>query len=127
MASSKPMSFGNALYRVPDLETAKQFYSKVFEAETYFDEATWVIFEIGNYQLWLVPAESTEEHPEVYGAFGKPEGVRYWKVNDIDSVYKRFIDLGGTTHNITGKNSLFKEAIVADPWGNKIGLASGPL
>ena len=127
MASTKPISFGNALYKVPDLKAAEQFYSKAFGAKTYFDEATWIVFEIGNYQLWVVPVDSTEEHPEVYGSFSKPDGLRYWSVKDIDGVYQRFIDLGGTAHEMTRLNNSFREAIVEDPWGNKIGLATDPF
>lgn len=129
MASSKQIHFGNALYKVPDLRAAKQFYSKAFGVETYFDEPGWIVFEVGGFQLWLVPANSTEEHPEVYGNADKADHeLTYWKVKDIDTVYQRFIELGGTVRKqIRGNSTDFMEAIMEDPWENKIGLCQGPF
>jgi len=124
MASSKAIHFGNALYKVPQLAEAKAFYLKVFETKPYFDEPAWVVFEIGNYQLWLMPVKSTEEHPEVYGVLGKPAGIIYWEVKDIDAVCNRFTELGGTVHKIVRNKVPFVEAIAEDPWGNQIGLFS---
>jgi len=89
MSFPKSICFGNALYKVPDLQAAKQFYSKAFAVPTYFDEPGWVIFEVGSYQLWLVPADSTEEHPEAYWIGGKPNcKLTYWLVNDLKEVYQ---------------------------------------
>ena len=121
--ASKTIHFGHALYKVSQLDEAKAFYSKAFEVETYFDEPTWVVFEIGDYQLWLVPADSTEEHPEVYGVVGKPSGITYWQVKNIDAVCQRFTDLGGSVRKTKKNQGPFMEAIVDDPWGNRLGLA----
>jgi lactoylglutathione lyase len=123
MSSSKEIYFGNALYKVFDLKVARKFYSKTFGVKTYFDEPTWVIFEVGGNQLWLVPADSTEEHPEVYGAIGKPDcEFIYWKVKDINAVFQKFIDFGGAVHKRIRRDGPFMEAIVEDLWGNKLGL-----
>ena len=126
MPSSKPIYFGNALYKVPELEAAKDFYAKAFGVETYFDEPGWVVFEVGNHQLWLVPADSTEEHPEFYAMGIKSDReLTYWQVKDIKAVYQRFIDLGATIHKRIKMEELrFSSAIVEDPWGNKLGLHS---
>lgn len=124
--SSKGICFGNALYKVSDLKVAKEFYSKAFGVKTYFDEPTWVIFEIGGNQLWLVPADSNEEHPEVYGPLGKPGyELTYWIVRDINAVFQKFIDFGGAVHKRIRKDGPFMEAIVEDLWENKIGLCQG--
>jgi predicted enzyme related to lactoylglutathione lyase len=122
MESSKQYYCRNALYKVPDLESAKLFYSKTFNTETWFDEPSWVIFQIHEQQLWLVPSDSTEEHPEVHGAFVRHEGITHWNVDDVDEVYKRFAELGGIRHEISRATAPFKDAIVEDPWGNKMGL-----
>ena len=125
MASLQPIHFGNALYKVADLQAAKQFYSKGFGLQTFFDEPGWVIFDIGNYELWLVPSDSTKEYPEVYERSHKPRELTYWGVKDVEAVYRRFIDLGAIVRKSMRKDGpAFMLAIVEDPWGNKIGLHS---
>jgi predicted enzyme related to lactoylglutathione lyase len=124
MASLKGIHFGNALYKVPDLKAAKQFYSKAFGLPTFFDEPDRVIFKVWRYQLWLVPADSTDEHWEVYGIFNSRE-LTYWSVKDVEIVYKRFIELGAMVRRSIKKDGPgFMMAIVEDPWGNIIGLHS---
>ncbi len=108
------------VYKVNDLNKAKGWYAKAFGTEAYFDEAFYVGFNIGGYELGLLP----EEKPKV----GKGEGaIAYWGVEDIDSVFKEMISLGAEVHekptNVGGELMV---ASLIDPWGNTIGLIYNP-
>jgi catechol 2,3-dioxygenase-like lactoylglutathione lyase family enzyme len=126
MPSAKEYHCGNAIYKVPDLPSAKLFYSTAFGAEAWFEEPAWVIFQIHEQQLWIVPVDSTEEHPEALGFSSGQGGITYWIVDDVSFVYRRFAELGGIAHEISKTDAPFKDAIVEDPWGNKLGLVSRP-
>ena len=126
MASSNSIHFGNALYRVPNLDEGKQFYSKIFGLKPYFDEPGWVVFDVFDYQFWLVPADSTEEHPQTWGRFSMHKEITSWRTKDIEATCRQFVDMGGAAANIQ-KDGPFSEAIITDPWGNTLGLVCGPF
>jgi predicted enzyme related to lactoylglutathione lyase len=108
------------IYVVPDLAKAKDWYSKAFNAQPYFDEPFYIGFDIGGYELGLMPEE-------------KPVGPRsanvlaYWGVTDIDKEYKRLISVGAIENekpaNVGGEIMV---ATVKDPWGNVIGIIYNP-
>lgn len=108
------------IYKVGDIEEAKVWYSNVFQTEPYFDEADYVGFNIGGYELGLQP----EENPTT----NKVESVvSYWGVENIKAVYSRLIDLGAIEnekpYNVGGELMM---ATVKDPYGNTIGLIYNP-
>ena len=39
------------IYQVEDINSAKEWYAKVFEVQPYFDEPFYVGFDIGGYEL----------------------------------------------------------------------------
>ena len=95
------------IYRVSNLKEAKEWYSKAFKTEPYFDEPFYVGFNIGGYELALQPDESI-----------KGDNVlSYWGVEDIYESYKSLIDLGAKSHeqptNVGGELMV---ASVYDPW-----------
>ncbi|NNE98888.1 MAG: DUF4440 domain-containing protein [Pyrinomonadaceae bacterium] len=107
-------------YKVSDIEKAAVWYSKAFGKEPYFKESFYVGFDIGGYELGLQPEEGKKSI--------KGNGsTTYWAVEDIEAMYKRFIDAGATEHekpeNVGGD---IKAASVKDPWGNIIGLIYNP-
>lgn len=78
------------IYKVPDLATAKAWYAKVFQVQPYFDEPFYVGFNIGGYELGLLPDETN---------LAKGDNVlTYWGVEDIQSEFNRLIVLGATVH-----------------------------
>ena len=106
-----------ALYSVPDLAKAKAWYEAVFQRKPYFDEPFYVGFEIGGFELGLVP-----ETPAGRG------GVKaLWGVADIQKELKRLRELGitpiGEVQEVGGG---IKIADVADPFGNRVGLIENP-
>ena len=109
-----------AIYHVPDLARAKQWYSRAFGIEPYFDQPFYVGFNIGGYELGLDP--NTEGARP--GAGGS---VAYWGVPDIDKAVAQFTRAGATLKSpVQDVGEDIKVATVADPFGNLIGLIQNP-
>lgn len=108
------------IYKVGDIDKAKAWYSQVFGIEPYFDENFYVGYNIGGYELGLLP----EEKPTT----DKPESVlTYWGVEEIERIYAHFIASGATEHEKPHSvGGPLMVATVKDPWGNIIGLIYNP-
>lgn len=108
------------IYKVPDLEKAKQWYSEAFHTLPYFDMPFYVGFNIAGYELGLQPDENID--------INKSENVEiYWGVNDIEASYNRLIQLGAAAHQ--PPQNVGEEIMVAtvkDPWKNIIGIIYNP-
>ena len=120
MKKEEILGLRTVVYKVENLLKAKDWYSKVFETQPYFDEPFYVGFNIGGYELGLL----TEDKDEAT----KGEGViAYWGVNDINMVYTNMLESGAKEHekptNVGGELMV---ASVYDPWGNIIGLIYNP-
>jgi predicted enzyme related to lactoylglutathione lyase len=110
-------SIRSVIYKVDDLAKAKAFYASALARQPYFDEPFYAGFEVDGQELGLDPDISTLK-PGPGGA------VAYWKVSDIHAVWNRLTtELGGRPielpHNVGGE---IETAIVADPFGNLVGL-----
>jgi predicted enzyme related to lactoylglutathione lyase len=107
-------------YKVEDLAQAKEWYSKAFAQEPYFDEPFYVGFNIGGYELGLQPIEGANN---VVGN----SVVTYWGVDDIEIALQHMFDLGATKNeeplDVGGGVVV---ASITDPWGNIIGLIYNP-
>ena len=108
-----------AIYQVPDINAAKNWYTDVFETEPYFDEPFYVGFDIGGFELGLQPDETRTEKIESV--------VAYWGVENVQQEFDRFIAAGATVveepQEVGGGIVVSK---VKDPWGNIIGLIYNP-
>jgi len=118
--TSNMLGLRTTIYKVADIKEAKEWYSKAFGIKQYFDEPYYVGFNIGGYELGLLP----EENP----TSNKAESVlAYWGVDNIEKEFARLIELGATEHekptNVGGELMV---ASVKDPWGNIIGLIYNP-
>ena len=108
------------IYKVGNLEEAKTWYAKAFRKEPYFDEPFYVGFNIGGYELGLLPEENptTEKAPSV---------LSYWGVEDIHKEYEYLKSIGaeGTEdpNNVGGELMV---ASVKDPWGNLLCIIYNP-
>jgi len=116
----KSLGLRTTIYKVPDLNEGKAWYSKAFETDPYFDEPFYVGFNIAGYELGLLPVE-------------EPEGERmesilsYWGVEDIHAAYEQMLKLGATEHEApTNVGGELMVAAVKDPWGNIVGLIYNP-
>jgi len=107
-------------YIVKDLGKAKAWYTKAFKVEPYFVEPFYVGFNIGGYELGLMP--------EGDKANVKGENIlSYWGVEDIQKEYERLLELGATAHEKpTNVGGDLMVASVFDPWKNIIGIIYNP-
>jgi predicted enzyme related to lactoylglutathione lyase len=108
------------IYKVADIDTAKEWYTKAFKTAPYFDEPFYVGFNIAGYELGLQPDDSSSS--------AKTDNVvTYWGTEHIDSEYQKLLALGASEHempaNVGGEIVV---ASVRDPWGNVIGLIYNP-
>ena len=80
-----------AAYLVTDIKAAKDWYSKAFGVTPYFDEPFYVGFNIGGYELALMPDErpASDKTASVY---------TYWGVENIEEVFSKLLDLGAEPH-----------------------------
>jgi len=108
------------VYKVDDLEKAKQWYTKAFQTEPYFDEPFYIGFNIGGYELGLLPEIIPQEK--------KSENVvTYWGVDEINKEFNRLIELDATVdEEPTNVGGDLMVASVKDPWGNVIGIIYNP-
>jgi len=114
------IGIATAAYIVPELDKAKEWYSKAFGAKPYFDEPFYVGFSISGYELGLQPPDGER--------IAGNSAIAYWAVPDVKAAYDRFIGLGATTHEKpTDVGGGVITAAVKDPWGNIIGLIYNPV
>lgn len=88
---SQPAFLGlrTVIYHVPDLQRAKEWYGAALGFPPYFDEPFYVGFNVGGYELGLLPTEAG-------GQSAGPGGVvAYWGVQDADAALARLRELGG--------------------------------
>ncbi|MEM9001215.1 MAG: VOC family protein [Bacteroidota bacterium] len=108
------------IYKVEDINKAKEWYTEAFSVKPYFDAPYYVGFNISGFELGLQPQEKT--------TMEKIESVvSYWGVKNIHETYGRLIEIGATENekptNVGGK---LMTATVKDPFGNVIGLIYNP-
>ncbi|MEZ4804269.1 MAG: VOC family protein [Bacteroidia bacterium] len=108
------------IYKVGDLEKAKQWYSKAFDSKPTFDEVFYVGFNIKGFELGLLPEEKPTQ-------IKTDTVLTYWGVDSIEEAYQHLLECGAKEHeapnNVGGELML---ATVKDPWGNIIGIIYNP-
>ena len=106
----------SCIYRVPDLGAARDWYSEVFEATPYFVEEYYVGFDIGGYELGLLPDSASGREINL-------SGLSYWDTPDITESLEKFRAAGGKIiEDIQDVGDGVKLAAVSDLWNNAVGL-----
>jgi predicted enzyme related to lactoylglutathione lyase len=109
-----------AVYQVKDLPKAKAWYANVLGIPAYFDQPFYVGFNVGGYELGLVPAEDA-------GSPRGRSGTAYWGVSDAYAAYQRLLELGATPEEpVTDVGGGILIAAVHDPFGNILGVIQNP-
>lgn len=120
--SSSFLGLRTCIYKVTDLEAAKSWYNQAFNSAPYFDTPFYVGYNIGGYELGLLPDETDTP------AESKLDSVlTYWGVADVDATFAMLLAQGATEHekpNDVGDGIML--ATVKDPWGNVIGFICNP-
>jgi predicted enzyme related to lactoylglutathione lyase len=109
-----------AIYQVGDLDKAKQWYSSVLGVRPYFDQAFYVGFNVGGFELGLDPDRGDGPHASA-------SVVAYWGVEDADRALEQLIALGATEHSrVQDVGEGIRVATVVDPFGNLLGIIENP-
>lgn len=117
---TKILGLRTVVYKVDNLTKAKEWYSKAFTQEPYFDEPFYVGFNIGGYELGLQPIEGADN---IIGN----SVITYWGVDDIEKAIQNMLDLGAAKKDEpldVGGGVVV--ASVTDPWNNIVGLIYNP-
>ena len=107
------------IYSAPDLEKAKDWYSKVLSRQPYFSEPFYVGFNVGGYELGLDP-DTTNVKPG-------SNAVAYWGVADARAAYARLLSLGAKEHTpVREVGGDILVGTVLDPFDNVLGIIQNP-
>lgn len=116
-AGSLFLGLRTAIYPAHDLAAAKQWYSQVLGQPPYFDEPFYVGFQVGGFELGLIP--------DAQAGTSGPQPL--WGVVDIQAAYARLLELGGQPlEPVAEVGGGIKVAAVVDPFGNRLGIIENP-
>lgn len=105
------------IYPVTNLGEASAWYERVLERAPYFSEAFYVGFEVGGFELGLIPD----------GRPGDSGGIAYWGVPDADAELARLLELGASLDQaVEDVGGGIRVATVRDPDGNRFGMIENP-
>jgi len=108
------------VYRANDLAKAKAWYSEVLGKQPYFDQPFYVGFNVGGYELGLVPDGKA-------GTSRDSTGIAYWGVSDAKTAYDRLLKMGALAHEpIQDVGEGIVVGAVTDPFGNIFGVIDNP-
>lgn len=103
------------VYPVPDLASAKAWWSELLGSAPYFDEPFYVGFDVFGNEVGLVPG-TAEQSP-----------TAYWRVSDVAATYQKMLHSGATAHEQPHEvGGGIITAAVRDDAGNLIGVISVP-
>lgn len=106
-----------AIYPATDLAAARDWYSRVLDLQPYFDEPFYVGFNVGGFELGLIPD----------GQAGTSGPQPLWGVSDANAALGRLIELGARElEPVTEVGGGVKVAAVVDPFGNRFGIVENP-
>ena len=109
-----------AAYQVKELDKAKAWYGKVLGLQPYFDQPFYVGFNVGGFELGLVPTEDAKPNRA-------PAGISYWGVADAQAAYKRLVEFGASGFEpIRDVGDEILIGAVRDPFGNVLGVIQNP-
>ena len=104
------------IYAAPDLEAAKTWWTEFLGAGPYFDEPFYVGYEVGGYELGLLPSASLAD-----GA------LTYWGVPDVDVAVAASLERGATVHTPAAEvGEGIVTATVRTPQGAIVGFIYNP-
>jgi predicted enzyme related to lactoylglutathione lyase len=104
------------IYPAPDLDAAKAWWSAFLGAGPYFDEPFYVGFDVGGYELGLLP-----DADPASGA------LAYWGVDDVAAAVDAAVAQGGTVHAAPADvGEGIVTATVTIPPGSIVGFIRNP-
>ncbi|WP_312553551.1 VOC family protein [Massilia sp.] len=105
------------IYPVTALGEATEWYRRVLDRAPYFDQPFYVGFEVGGFELGLVPD----------GVPGTAGATAYWGTKDVQAELARLVELGASVESpVEDVGGGIKVATVRDPYGNLFGIIENP-
>ena len=105
------------IYPVTQLAEATEWYKGVLERAPYFDQPFYVGFEVGGFELGLIPD----------GVPGATGATAYWGTADADTELARLVGLGAKLDSpVSDVGGGIRVATVRDPYGNLFGIIENP-
>jgi predicted enzyme related to lactoylglutathione lyase len=106
------------IYKVDDLNAAKEWYIKVTGIQPYFDQPFYVGFDINGCELGL--------DPDMNNITAGNQAIAYWAVDELqDAVDKLSLNGAVIVQPKTNVGGEIQVAVIKDPFGNHIGLIEG--
>lgn len=104
-----------------DHAAAKDWYSRLFKTEPYFDVPGYFEFRLGDHQHEFGVIDAAYAPP---GATDGPAGsIAYWHVDDLEATMADLTSLGAVEYQpINERGDGFVTASVVDPFGNIFGV-----
>ena len=123
-SSSRFRGLRTVTFHVPDLSRAREWYAGTLGVTPYFDEPFYVGFDIGGYELGLVPNADLSTGAGLRDAGGV---TAYWGVDDVKAELARLVEHGAILHEEpTDVGGGIRVAAVRDPFGNVLGIIENP-
>jgi predicted enzyme related to lactoylglutathione lyase len=109
-----------AQYNVPNVAEARDWYAKALNIKPYFDEPYYVGFDVGGFELGLIPTKKEEA--------GRAGSVSvYWGVPNIEAGRDHLLSIGARPVGpVEDVGHGIKKASVYDPFGNVFGIIENP-
>lgn len=108
------------IYVNNELQAARDWYADVLGFPPYFDEPFYVGFNVGGYELGVMPAEGVNQP-------GRGGVLAYWGVENAEASFERLISKGAVKREpVTEVGGGIKVATVLDPFGNILGIIENP-
>lgn len=105
------------IYPVTDIADATAWYRRVLERDPYFEQSFYVGFEVGGFELGLIPD----------GVPGAAGATAYWGTPDIVAEVHRLLELGAVIDAaVTDVGGGISTASLKDPYGNLFGVIQNP-
>jgi predicted enzyme related to lactoylglutathione lyase len=105
------------VYPTPQLAEATSWYREVLGKAPYFEQPFYVGFEVGGFELGLVPD----------GTPGAAGATAYWGTADIAAEVERLAGLGASIESpVADVGGGIRVATVRDPYGNLFGVIENP-
>jgi len=105
------------VYPAPELDAAKEWWSKLLGIQPYFDEPFFVGFNPGGYELGLDPAADPSAGPRTY-----------WGVRNVDDAAARLLELGAVpVEPVTDVGEGIRLGTFRAPDGSVVGIIENPV
>lgn len=116
MEFPKLLGLRSVIYPTLDLEKSKKWWTDALGYEPYFDQAFYVGFAVGGYELGLLPDGSMQDGP-----------ITYWGVEDVESAFASFVEKGAhVVSEIAEVGDGIKVAVLRSAEGELFGLIYNP-